>query len=76
MTCQQQPSMVLYYSAVRYWLNKDKPMWRNWQTHQTQNLTMATLYEFKSRHRHGKPVALRGVRQVFYAQAPHMEVCC
>ena len=30
------------------------PKWRNWQTHQTQNLTLATACRFKSGLRHQK----------------------
>ena len=30
-------------------------MWRNWQTHKTQNLAVVTSCGFKSRHPHNMP---------------------
>ena len=43
------------------------PVWRNWQTQQTQNLPWATMCRFESGHRHHLILlASRGFRGAFF----------
>lgn len=41
---------------VKQWYSKYRceRMWRNWQTHKTQNLAVVTSCGFKSRHPHSR----------------------
>ena len=43
--------MIYFYSLATQKVAV-MPEWRNWQTHQTQNLALATTYRFKSDFRH------------------------
>ena len=50
----------------------NKPVCRNWQTRQTQNLLSARVCGFESHHRHQtltarKPLIYRGLRAFLYA---------
>ena len=51
-----------------------KPMWRNWQTHQTQNLAVVTSYRFDSGHRHKGLMNLR-ICKVFFVVKFNVEKC-
>ena len=55
-TGQQSKVIIYYYSLVMF--TNGQPVWRNWQTHKTQNLAGATSCGFKSHRRH-KPVINR-----------------
>lgn len=56
--------LILYsfYGTIIYVLDMHLPLWRNWQTHRTQNPAIAISYRFDPDQRHSKTF----IRLFFY----------